>query len=311
MYSHLSTHDEGLTSRVNPIRPEFTSWTALKHVLQNAYTSRSNFDWSKYLPAPPPPLSNSTSLILNPYIPEQSDCTFGCPGHLCDTADACAPNLLCKNSICQPNPSGQPGQIGDKCNSKQICQSHLRCANGECQECSTRPSIPPAKRKRTIASEPPPFDPRSRVVANDINAQCYSDTLSNIFSVAAQQPRDTPPICLPPNGPNPCVSTIHCDANHYCNWGVCTPCTSKDSCLGAKCKSNNKCKTGLCNSFGKCDYPGQKKILTGPGAWRKKGNQGIPGVPKGQERGPAKVRDEAMRVNIPGEKVAETGRVTM
>lgn len=31
------------------------------------------------------------------------------------------------------------------------------------------------------------------------------------------------------------------------------------------------------------------------------------GVPKGHERGPAKVRDEAMRINIPKEMVTKTG----
>jgi len=82
-----------------------------------------------------------------------------------------------------------------------------------------------------------------------------------------------------------------------------------DACLGAKCKSNNKCKTGFCNSFGRCDYAGQKKIIFGPGARGKSRNSRISGVPKGHERGPAKVRDEAMRVHIPKEKAQETGRV--
>jgi hypothetical protein len=37
-------------------------------------------------------------------------------------------------------------------------------------------------------------------------------------------------------------------------------------------------------------------------------NARLAGIPKGHERGPAKARDEAMRINIPGEKVQETGR---
>ncbi|CAN9481260.1 unnamed protein product [Alternaria alternata] len=88
-----------------------------------------NFNWTKYLPPPvsiiPPSadektaqhlqamltgsnnqewklkplgLSNVSSVVLNPYIIEQSDCTFGCLGHLCDAADSCSPDLLCKNS---------------------------------------------------------------------------------------------------------------------------------------------------------------------------------------------------------------------
>lgn len=81
-----------------------------------------------------------------------------------------------------------------------------------------------------------------------------------------------------------------------------------DACLGAKCKSNNKCKTGFCNTFGRCDYAGRKKIVSGPGARGKSRSRRIPGVLRGHERGPARVRDEAMRVNVPREGVKETGR---
>ncbi|KAH7075462.1 hypothetical protein BKA63DRAFT_297774 [Paraphoma chrysanthemicola] len=314
LYSHLTTMDEGLTGRVNPLRTEFTSWTALKDVLRRSYTSRSNFDWSKYLPAPPDaPLTNLTSLPLNPYIPEQSDCTFGCEGHLCDAADGCAPDLICKNSVCQRNDEKQPGKVGDRCDSKKVCQEHLRCGGGQCQACSVRPSIQPErqKRKRTVASEPPAYVPGHEVVANDISASCHSDSLPSLFELAKRRASPTPPICLSPSNPprgNPCESTTHCDANHYCNWGLCTKCSAKDLCLGARCKSNNKCKTGFCNNFGRCDYPGQKKIVTGPGARGKSRNNRVPGVPKGHERGPAKVRDEALRINIPKEQAAETAK---
>jgi hypothetical protein len=68
------------------------------------------------------------------------------------------------------------------------------------------------------------------------------------------------------------------------------------------------CKTGFCNDHGRCDYvPEKKKKSTGPGGARGKRNTRIAGVPKGHERGPAKVRDEAMRINIPKDKVVETG----
>ena len=310
----MTTLEEGLTARVNPLRPTYVSWAALKHVLQGAYTARSNFDWSKHLPPPPDAnLTKLTTIPLNPYIPEQSDCTFGCEGHLCDAADGCAPDLICKNSICKMNAETQPGKVGDRCDSKKVCQEHLRCSKGECQECSVRPSIQPEprRRKRSIASdEPPPDDPSAKVIANDINASCHSDTLPSLFKLSKSRSTPAPPICLSPSKPprgNPCESATHCDADHYCNWGLCTKCTSADSCLGAKCRSNNKCKTGFCNNFGRCDYPGQKKIVTGPGARGKSRNSRVPGVPKGHERGPAKVRDEAMKINIPKEKAAETG----
>ncbi|CAN9203758.1 unnamed protein product [Alternaria alternata] len=195
----------GKTSRINPIHPTYTTWTALTDVLKRSVTARSNFNWTKYLPPPvsiiPPSadektaqhlqamltgsnnqewklkplgLSNVSSVVLNPYIIEQSDCTFGCLGHLCDAADSCSPDLLCKNSVCQP----------------------------------------------------------------------YSET----------QP-------------------------------------------------------GYCNDYGRCDYvpDASKKKSSGPGGARGKRNSRIAGVPKGHERGPARVRDEAMRINIPKEKVAETG----
>ncbi|KAF2036122.1 hypothetical protein EK21DRAFT_106228 [Setomelanomma holmii] len=313
LYSHLTTMEEGLTTRVNPLRSEYTSWKALQDVLKRSYISRSNSDWTKYLPAPPDArLTNFTALTLNPYIPEQSDCTFGCEGHLCDAVDGCAPDLICKNSVCQQNAENQPGKVGNACNSKKVCQEHLRCSAGSCQQCSVRPSIQPdRRRKRTIASEPPAYDPRNIVVANDINASCHSDSLPSLFALSARRDPSTPPVCLSPFNPprgNPCESTAHCDADHYCNWGLCTKCGPKDSCLGAKCKSNNRCKTGFCNDFGRCDYPGQKKIIMGPGPRGKNRNTRVPGVPKGHERGPAKVRDEAMRVNIPKEGAKETGR---
>jgi hypothetical protein len=306
----LTTLEEGLTARVNPLRKEYTSWTALKDVLQRAYSARSNFDWTKHLSPPPDAnLTKVSAIHLNPYIPEQSDCTFGCEGHLCDAADGCAPDMICKNSVCQQNAENQPGKVDDRCDSKKVCQEHLRCSKGACQECSVRPSIQPPSKRVWTGTDPPPLDPSNKVVPNDIKASCYSDSVDNIFARRATQ---TPyPICLSPMNPprgNPCEKAAHCDADHYCNWGICTKCTSTDSCLGAKCRSNNKCKTGFCNNFGRCDYAGQKKIFTGPGARGKSRNTRVPGVPKGHERGPAKVRDEAMRINIPKERAHETGR---
>jgi hypothetical protein len=201
--------------------------------------------------------------------------------------------------------------MGDRCDSKKVCQEHLHCSKGACQECSVRPSIQPvSKRKWANPHEAPPEDTSIKIIANDINASCYSDSITNIFALSARQSTLNHPICrfpsTPPRG-NPCEKAAHCDADHYCDWGLCKKCTSSDACLGAKCRSNNKCKTGFCNNFGRCDYPGQKKIISGPGRTGIKQKR-IPGVPKGHERGPAKVRDEAMRVEIPGQKVMETGR---
>jgi hypothetical protein len=267
----------------------------------------------------PAGLSNLTSIPLNPYALEQSDCTFGCEGHLCDAADGCSPDLVCKNSVCQQNDEAQPGQIGDRCNSKAVCQSHLLCSKGECQACSARQTIQPLekKRKRTIPGDvPPPRQQRRSVQPNDPNGLCYTDSLPSLFAVQKGQKSTSDdddsqnlPICLPPaHHASPCHSATHCSANEYCSWGSCTPCTSSDACLGAPCRSNNKCKTGYCNDHGRCDYAGQKKRSFGPGGARGSRNTRIGGVPKGHERGPAKVRDEAMRINIPKEKVAETGR---
>jgi hypothetical protein len=314
LYSYLTTLDEGLTARVNPLRTQYTSWTALKDVLRRSYTARSNFDWTRHLPAPPDTgLTNTTSIPLNPFVLQQSDCTFGCEGHLCDGADGCAPDLICKNNVCQKNAENQPGKIGNRCDSKRVCQEHLHCSSGVCQECSVRPSIQPvSKRKWTVANAPPPEDMSNKVIANDINASCYSDSIEHLFALSKRHSTQSPPICLSPSNPprgNPCEKAAHCDADHYCNWGLCTRCTSSDACLGAKCRSNNKCKTGFCNDFGRCDYPGQKKIISGPGVTGKRRNNRVPGVPKGHERGPAKVRDEAMRINIPKESATETGQV--
>jgi hypothetical protein len=306
--------EEGLTARVNPLRPQYTSWTALKDVLQRSYTARSNFDWTKHLPAPPDVnLTKVTAIHLNPYIPEQSDCTFGCLGHLCDAADGCSPDLICKNSVCQQNAENQPGKIGDTCNSKKVCQEHLLCSNGSCQACSVRTSIQSASKRKWTGTDAPPEDPRIRIIPNDPNASCYSDSFPSLILLSQHLSTRQLPICLSPSNPPrgiPCEKASHCSADAYCNWGLCTPCSSIDSCLGAKCRSNNKCKTGFCNNHGRCDYAGQKKIFTGPGARGKSRNSRIPGMPKGHERGPAKVRSEAMRVNIPKEQVKATAAAT-
>ncbi|OAK98049.1 hypothetical protein IQ06DRAFT_318129 [Phaeosphaeriaceae sp. SRC1lsM3a] len=311
LYSHLTTLGEDLSARVNPLRTEYTSWPVLKDVLQRAYTSRSNFDWSKHLPAPSNTgLTNATAIPLNPYIPEQSDCVFGCEGHLCDAADGCAPDLLCKNSVCQQNSEKQPGKAGDRCDSKKVCQEHLSCVKGACQLCSARPSIQPESKRKWVGKTARPEDTRNIIIANDINASCHSDSLATLFNLAKRQALPELPICKSPTNPprgNPCEKAADCDADHYCNWGLCTKCSSTDFCLGAKCRSNNKCKTGFCNDFGRCDYAGQKKIVSGPGARGKSRSGRVPGIPKGHERGPAKVRDEAMRINIPKDKVQETG----
>lgn len=80
-----------------------------------------------------------------------------------------------------------------------------------------------------------------------------------------------------------------------------------------KCRSNNKCKTGFCNAYGRCDYPGKPKLAHGPGGHKRgstndRRGPGWNAGPKNQERGPNKVRDEAMRINIPKEQVEATGK---
>lgn len=264
---------------INPLRPEHDSMTALTDVLTRASVSRSNFNWTSYLPAPTAPLLNITEIPLNPYIPSGSPCTFGCEGHLCSTADGCAPNLLCKNQVCQRNPESQPGQAGSTCNSKKPCQSHLHCSAGSCQPCSVRPTLPGTE-------------------------VCAPDPITAFYTHPSR-----PPTCLSPKGrQNPCENAGHCSANEYCSWGLCTACKDGDACLGARCKSNNSCKTGYCNDYGRCDYGGKKKLIFGPGIRGRWKNNRVNGVPEGHERGPAKVRSEAMRIVIPTEGAMETGQ---
>ncbi|EUC30483.1 glycoside hydrolase family 5 protein [Bipolaris zeicola 26-R-13] len=353
LYSHLTTIEEGKTARINPIQPSYTSWTALKQVLKAAQTARSNFNWSTYLP---PPfsikpltedektaqklrsmltnsntqefaiqrlgLSNITSIPLNPFVLEQSDCTFGCEGHLCDAQDGCLPHLFCKNSICT-NDSTQPGKIGDMCTSKTPCQPHLLCSAGKCQSCTARPTIqPPAqKRKRSIPNEPLPLPSqqeyeaqhRGPILSHALTGTCHTDALPSLFAslrprIALSSSNPPPPICLPPSHhAAPCTSPSHCSADEYCNWGSCAACTSADACLGSSCRSNNKCKTGYCNDHGRCDYSSARiKKNLGPGGAKMGKGKRIPGVPRGHESGPARVRDEAMRIVIPEEGVMNT-----
>ncbi|KAF2470699.1 uncharacterized protein BDR25DRAFT_286871 [Lindgomyces ingoldianus] len=290
MYSTASTEDEGTSSRVSILRAHNFAVGALASILQSAYRARSNFDWSPYLPPPASGLSNLTVLPLNPFVPEQSSCTFGCLGWLCDAADGCSPDLICKNSVCQKPAETQPGSVGANCNSKTVCQEHLVCEDGTCQKCVARPSIQPS-------------DPRKHMVEGHITGQCHLD-ISSPFNM-----RPICTLCDPSKQTcrgSPCHRPGDCSADEFCDWGLCKPCT--EGCLGMKCKSSNKCKTGYCNVYGRCDYPTKVKKPSGPGAnagrrgpgWNNKG-------PKDQQRGPAKVRDEAMRINIPKEGVRATG----
>jgi hypothetical protein len=238
----------------------------------------------------PAGLSNLTSIPLNAYIIEQSDCTFGCEGHLCDAADSCSPDLLCKNSVCQRYPEGQPGGVGERCTSKAVCASHLRCEKGVCAACSARTTIQPNgenKRKRTIPGDVPSLQEeeeyrrRNSVKPNDPNGQCYTDSLPHLFEIsnlaaaASSSPSPLPSplqICLPPSHhAAPCTSPSHCSADYYCSWGTCTPCSPSDACLGSPCRSNNACKTGFCNDYGRCDFVAMKKKKgSGPGGARGK-----------------------------------------
>ncbi|KAF2745929.1 glycoside hydrolase family 5 protein [Sporormia fimetaria CBS 119925] len=298
LYSKLNNGGEGTTPTVSILRDDNSAVGALKNILKRAYTSRSNFDWSKYL-SPPPALSNITHVVMNPYTPEQSDCTFGCPGLLCDDPDGCAPDLICKNSICvSPSSSKQPGKIGDSCNSKTPCLEHLTCSSGQCQECVARPSLQPPSIRA--------------VLPNDFRKSCELDTTSIFKNANLRFCAKPPPFTSPSRRGNPCTNAAHCDANEFCDWGTCKACTASDGgCLGTPCRSNNKCKTGFCNTYGYCDYPGLKKHVIGPGA-RAKARSGPmgPGTgPKGQRGGPNKVVDQAVRIRIPEEGVEATGTV--
>ncbi|KAG9198462.1 hypothetical protein G6514_009960 [Epicoccum nigrum] len=282
----------------------FTS-RALSAVLARTYASRSHRNWTSYLPAPSTILPPLTSLPPNPFIPATRVCTFGCPGHLCSAADDCTPDLLCMNNVCLPNPEGQPGQMGARCDSKNKCQTHLRCEGGRCGECVARPSLPDEKTGIVPA-------------AHDLMGMCALDApasppvCSSPSSSPAAAAADTHPAGLRSLAGigNPCTTPLHCPYTAYCSQSLaCAPCLPPDSCLGSPCASSNACLTGYCNAHGRCDYAGlQRKKHFGvglPGMGGKK--RRVPGVPKGHERGPAKVRSEAMRVVVPEETVSATG----
>ncbi|KAF1977871.1 hypothetical protein BU23DRAFT_596181 [Bimuria novae-zelandiae CBS 107.79] len=289
IYSHLTFRDEGTSPKISILRDSQFAIGALSNVLTRASTSRSNFNWTTYLHPPPSGVTTLTTLPLNPYIPEQSTCTFGCAGHLCDAPDGCLPSLLCKNSICQAPSSAQPGKIGDICNSKNPCLSHLTCTSGSCQSCSARATIQPWDRRSSSDTGYNSHNPfrRDPIPANAVDAQCHTDASSTFLFPSLR-------ICKPPfpSRGNPCTNAQHCDASHFCDWGVCAPCGPGDACLGAPCRSNNKCKTGFCNSYGRCDYAGKKKILMGPGGGAKRTGAGYNlGVKRGEGRGANKVRN--------------------
>jgi hypothetical protein len=274
VYSKATTGSEGTTTNVNVLLPDYSAIGALKDVLKRASTSRSNFDWSRYVPKPAA-LSNLTHLALNPFVPEQSDCTFGCSGWLCDAADGCNPSLICKNSICQKPTDQTLGTAGSACdNHKKLCRETLQCLNGECAECIAR------------KSKPQKFD-----YPGSITGSCEPD------SPFLRQPICT--LCNPLTKTHcrgdPCHKASDCNANEQCDWGLCKPCSK--GCLGMSCKSSKACVTGYCNTHGKCDYPLKPKKPLRPEDFV--GRRG-PGwnVPV-QQRGPTRPRDNVMRVDIP------------
>lgn len=291
LYSQLTTSSEGTTSRVSIVNdPKIAAIGALKNTLKLASRSRSNFNWAPYISRLDGGLNNATSARLNPYVLEQSDCTFGCEGWLCDSADGCTPDLNCKNSICTKPAESQPGQVGADCNSKAVCQEHLRCEDKVCQPCIARFSKLPA-------------NIRLRANPHDKDGACHPDS---DFPFLMRNICNKPlPFHSPARRGNPCTSIAHCDINEFCDWGLCKPCT--EGCLGMTCRTNNKCKSGFCNNYGFCDLPGLKKVAHGPGAWAGK-------KPKEAERGQAggtkgnKVLDVPVKVNIPKDKVMETGK---
>lgn len=284
IYSKATTGSEGTTTNVNVLLPDYAAIGALKDALKRASTSRSNFDWSRYIPKPPA-LSNLTHLALNPFIPEQSDCTFGCSGFLCEGADGCQTSFICKNSVCQKPDEKTLGIAGSECdNHKKLCREALQCIDGVCEECIARKSIPPPPRK---------FD-----YAGSISGSCEPDSPFTMRPYCKYCDSTTKPC----RG-DPCLKAADCDANQQCDWGVCKPCTS--GCLGMSCKSSKACVTGYCNNHGKCDYPLKpKKPMRAEDYVGRRG----PGwnVPR-QPRGPTKPRDNVVRVNIPKEGVVRTG----
>ncbi|KAF2866093.1 hypothetical protein BDV95DRAFT_553223 [Massariosphaeria phaeospora] len=315
LYSYVTHSDEGPTARINVLRTPVAAIGALTDILRRAYKSRSTFNWTPYLAPPPTGLSNLTALALNPFIPEQSDCTFGCPGFLCDAPDGCAPSLLCHNSVCCAPDDDVPGSVGAACNSKKPCHAHLRCAAKTCQPCSARPTL--QKRDTRTPSIPglaPRDTPKRGVPAGALHGTCAPSHASpSPFHSSLQLP-----ICLSPSphshSYSPCEKPTHCSADESCAWGLCTPCREGEggACLGAPCKANNKCATGFCNEFARCDYAGQKRVVGGPGVrpgWKRGPDGGArKGGPVG-ERGAYRVRDQAVRISVKGEEVRSTGVV--
>lgn len=307
LYSHLTFRDEGTTPAISIAREDndtSSSIVALANGLRRAATARSNFDWSARLAAPEAPLSNLTLIPMNPYIPDRADCLFGCEGMLCDSAESCAPSLLCKNTVCQVPADTQPGKPHDACNSKKPCLSHLTCADGACQPCMARGTIPPSDFRKAVVHN----NPHGSV------GQCPLDSADPFTSLPyCRSPPSSSPSSSSSSPSNPCENPTHCSASEYCSWGLCTPCSNVTGCLGAPCTSSNACKTGLCNVHARCDYPAPKppKLLSQEGqardTWRSRKGAGWNAAPRNEKRGPNRVMDVPVRNVVPKEKVDATG----
>ncbi|CAI6266463.1 unnamed protein product [Periconia digitata] len=327
LYSHITFLDnEGTTSQISIERdPDIAAIGALQNALTRAATSRSYFNWTTYMDAPPPSLlSNHTLIPMNPYIPDRSSCLIGCEGFLCDSADSCAPSLMCKNSICQVPSESQPGKIADSCNSKKPCLSHLRCGkDGTCQECRARATIPPEDFRRKVVFNNPhgKFGQCELDIKDPFNELeiCVAPPASPYIPSSSSATQEEVEKALEKYPSNPCTNPTHCSANEYCSWGSCVPCSSLppssspsspfvEGCLGSPCTSSQRCKTGLCSVHGTCDYPAKpRKLSTGGKQYDTWKSRKGAGYGKGKGSGPNKVWDVPVRVKIPEEEVKATG----
>ncbi|KAL1601017.1 hypothetical protein SLS59_005685 [Nothophoma quercina] len=112
-----------------------------------------------------------------------------------------------------------------------------------------------------------------------------------------------------------CNSKKPCQAHLHCTSGSCQPCSVRPTLPGAE-QGKGMCATDEITTF--YTHPArpstclrQKKLVFGPGVRGRWKNGRVDGIPEGHERGPAKVRDEAMRIVIPEDGPVATAQANI
>lgn len=110
-------------------------WAVLTGLMQEAWGSATEFDWSRYFPENPDavflPVPDNAQKVSPDGGDHPSDCTWGCKGWSCNAGSPCQGQLECSNSsTCV---SCTWGCLAWDCDPNTPCKAIHQCNNGVCK----------------------------------------------------------------------------------------------------------------------------------------------------------------------------------